>query len=150
MRFGSLSARLWSPPKAGAMSSASHTTGIMPQAYRIRFCFDSLSCLTVWVSTEKLRTASTNVGSAMNQIDKKANSIYNTINGLSGATWDANSQKKVMKKLAVMKKDIATMKKMLNEQTTELLTFAQKYESAESSNVSQVSNLSSSQVVQIR
>ena len=48
------------------------------------------------------------------------------------------------------KKDIATMKKMLNEQTTELLTFAQKYESAESSNVSQVSNLSSSQVVQIR
>ena len=105
---------------------------------------------TFTVSTEKLRTASTNVGSAMNQIDKKANSIYNTINGLSGATWDANSQKQVMKKLAVMKKDIATMKKMLNEQTTELLTFAQKYESAESSNVSQVSNLSGSQVVQIR
>ena len=52
---------------------------------------------TFTVSTEKLRTASTKVGSAMNQIDKKANSIYNTINGLSGATWDAKSQKNVMK-----------------------------------------------------
>lgn len=105
---------------------------------------------TFQVSTEKLRTASSNVGNSMNKIDQKANNIYNTIKALKGTTWDANSQKKVMNKLTVMKNDITTMKKMLNEQTTELITYAEKYESAESSNVSQVSNLSSSQVVQIR
>lgn len=100
--------------------------------------------ITLKVTPEDLQAAAGDFQSKNSDIVTYTSNITETINGLTGAIWSGDAQAQYVGKINAMQADITSMCSKLDKSATNLIDIAGKYTSAETTNTSTASALSSS------
>ena len=83
---------------------------------------------TIKVSTQELRSASSQFSSYGSEIQ---NLMLSLISGITGAVWSGEAASAYQSKFAGLEADISKINKMIQEHVTDLNTMADEYDRAE-------------------
>lgn len=102
---------------------------------------------TLRVTPEKLQTTASSfegTGSTVNSLTQQMTSI---VTGLSGQIWSGEAATAYVNKFNGLQDDMERIYKMIKEHSDDLITMAQQYIAAESSNAELANSLSSDVIV---
>ena len=85
---------------------------------------------TIKVSTQELRSASSQFSSYGSEIQNLTSQMLSLISGITGAVWSGEASA-YQSKFAGLEADISKINKMIQEHVTDLNTMADEYDRAE-------------------
>ena len=86
---------------------------------------------TIKVSTQELRSASSQFSSYGSEIQNLTSQMLSLISGITGAVWSGEAASAYQSKFAGLEADISKINKMIQEHVTDLNTMADEYDRAE-------------------
>lgn len=86
---------------------------------------------TIKVSTQELRSASSQFSSYGSEIQNLTSKMLSLISGITGAVWSGEAASAYQSKFAGLEADISKINKMIQEHVTDLNTMADEYDRAE-------------------